>query len=144
MQQHLIPILNWYQKNLLLESLLLALRRFVARKVITSTFISDNFKTFKAKQIKRFALKFKMNWKFILERSPCWGGFYGRLIGIIKRCLKKVSEKAFSSYDESITLLIEIEQTLNTRTLTYLSDNNEDEAITMSHLLYGRNIAYIL
>ena len=58
--------------------------------------------------------------------------------------MKKVSEKAFSSYDESITLLIEIEQTLNTRTLTYLSDNNEDEAITMSHLLYGRNIAYIL
>ena len=137
MQQHVIPILNWYQKNLLLESLLLALRRFVARKVIPSTFISDNFKTFEAKQIKRFVLKFKMNWKFILERSPRWGGFYGRLIGIIKRCLKNVSGKAFSSYGESITLLIEIEQTLNTRTLTYLSDNNEDEAITMSHLLYG-------
>ena len=133
MQQHVIPILNWYQKNLLLESLLLALRRFVARKVIPSTFISDNFKTFEAKQIKRFVLKFKMNWKFILERSPRWGGFYGRLIGIIKRCLKKVSGKAFSSYGESITLLIEIEQTLNTRM-----------SITMSHLLYGRNIAYIL
>ena len=30
------------------ESLLLALRRFVARKGLPSTFLSDNFKTFKA------------------------------------------------------------------------------------------------
>ena len=123
------------------ESLLLALRRFVAREGLPSTFISDNFKTFKAKEIKRFALKSKINWKFILEKSPWWGGFYERLIGIIKRCLKKVAGKAFLNYDELTTLLIEIEQTLNTRPLTYLSDNNEDEAIAPSHLLYGRNIA---
>ena len=123
------------------ESLLLALRRFVARKGLPSTFISDNFKTFKAKEIKRFILKLKVNWKFILEKSPWWGGFYERLIGIIKRCLKKVAGKAFLNYDELTTLLIEIEQTLNTRPLTYLSDNNDDEAVTPSHLLYGRNIA---
>ena len=43
------------------ESLLLALRRFVARKGFPSTFISDNFKTFKAKEIKQFALKSKIN-----------------------------------------------------------------------------------
>ena len=55
--------------------------------------------------------------------------------------MKKVAGKAFLNYDELTTLLIEIEQTLNTRPLTYLSDNNEDEAITPSHLLYGRNIA---
>ena len=123
------------------ESLLLALRRFVARKALPSTFISDNFKTFKAKEIKRFALKSRINWKFILEKSPWWGGFYERLIEIIKRCLKKVAGKTFLNYDELTTSLIEIEQTLNTRPLTYLSDNNEDEAITPSHLLYGRNIA---
>ena len=54
--------------------------------------------------------------------------------------MKKVAGKAFLNYDELITLLIEIEQTLNTRSLTYLSDNNEDDAITPSHLLYGQNI----
>ena len=123
------------------ESLLLALRRFIARKGVPSTFISDNFKTFKSKEIKRFILKLKINWKFILEKSPWWGGFYERLIGIIKRCLKKVAGKAFLNYDELTTLLVEIEQTLNTRPLTYLSDNNDDEAITPSHLLCGRNIA---
>ena len=55
--------------------------------------------------------------------------------------MKKVAGKAFLNYDELITLLIEIEQTLNTRSLTYLSNNNEEEAITPSHLLYGQNIA---
>ena len=56
--------------------------------------------------------------------------------------MKKVAGKAFLNYDELATLLTEIEQTLNTRSLTYLLDNNEDEAITPSHLLYGRNIAH--
>ena len=123
------------------ESLLLALRRFVARKSLPSTFISDNFKIFKAKELKRFALKLKINWKFILVKFPWWIGLYERLTGITKLCLKKVAGKAFLNYDELTTLLIEIEQTLNTRPLTYLSDNNEDEAVTPSHLLYGRNIA---
>ena len=103
-------------------------------------FISDNFKTFKAKETKGFALKSNINRKFILEKSQWWGGFYKRLIGIIKRCLKKIAGKVFLDYDE-LTLLIEIEQILNTRPLTYLADKNEDEAITPSHLLYGQNIA---
>ena len=89
-------------------------------------------KHLETKEIKRFALKSKITWKFILEKSLWWGGFYERLIGIIKRCLKKVAGKAFLNYDELTTLLIEIEQTLNTRPLTYLSDNNQDEAITPS------------
>ena len=119
------------------ESLLLALRRFVVRKGLPSTFVCDNFKAFKAKEIKQYVVKSKINWKFILEKSPWWGGFYESLIGNIKRCLKKVAGKAFLNYDELTTLLIEIEQTLNTRPLIYLSDNNENEAITPSHLLYG-------
>ena len=60
------------------ESLLLALRRFLSRKGLPSTFISDNFKTFKAKEIKPFALKLKINWNFIFEKSSRWGGFYER------------------------------------------------------------------
>ena len=139
--QHVTPIHLELVPTHSSESLLLVLRGFVAQKRLSSTFISDNFKTFKAKEIIRFALKSKIIWKFILEKSPWWGGFYERLVGIIKRCLKKVAGKAFLNYDELTTLLMEIEQTLNTRPLTYLSDNNEDEAITPSHLLYGRNIA---
>ena len=52
------------------ESLSLALRRPVARKSLPSTVISDNFKTFRAKEIKRFSLKLQTNWKFMLEKFP--------------------------------------------------------------------------
>ena len=122
------------------ESLWYALRRFLAWKGLPLTFISDNFKTFKGKEIKRIALKLEINWKLILEKSPCWGGFYERFIGTAKRCLKKVTGIAFLNYDELTTLLIESEQTLNTGLLTHLSDNNDDEAVTPSHFLYGWNI----
>ena len=107
----------------------ISVKKICSTKKLPSTFISDNFKTFEAKEIKRFALKLKINWKLILEKLPLLGGFYERLIGIIKRCLKKVAGKPFLNYDELTSLLIEIEQTLNTRPLTHLSDNNEDEAI---------------
>ena len=42
-------------------------------------------------------------------------------------------------YDVLTTLLVEIQETLNSRPMTYLSDEHNDEANTRSHLLYGRN-----
>ena len=69
------------------------------------------------------------------------GWFLWKNIGIIKSCIKKVVGKALLNYDELTTLLAEIEQTLNSRPMTYLSDEHNDESITSSHLLYGWNIS---
>ena len=44
-------------------------------------------------------------------------------------------------YDVLTTLLVEIQETLNSRSMTYLSEEHIDEADTRSHLLYGRNIS---
>ena len=44
-------------------------------------------------------------------------------------------------YDVLTTLLVEVQETLNSRPMTYLSDERNDEANTRSHLLYGRNIS---
>ena len=41
-------------------------------------------------------------------------------------------------YDVLTTLLVEIQETLNSRPMTYLSDEHNDEANTRSHLLYGK------
>ena len=40
------------------------------------------------------------------------------------------------NYGEITTLLAEIERTLNSRSMTYLSDDHNDEVITPFHLLY--------
>ena len=79
-------------------------------------------------------------WKYILEKSPWWGGFYERIIGIIKNCLKKVIWKSCLRYYEVETVLVEIEHMLNSRPLTYMSEENYAESITPLHLLYGRDI----
>ena len=52
------------------EPLILAVRRFISRRGTPNCFISDNFKTFKSMEIKRFISNLGIKWKFILGRSP--------------------------------------------------------------------------
>lgn len=126
--------------NVSATTLILALRRFFLRRGLPRLFISDNFKSFKAEDVKNFMRNNRISWKFILEKSPWWGGFYERLIKIVKSCLKKVIGNAYLNYEEVNTILVEIENSLNSRPLTYISDENYDEALTPYHLLHGRNI----
>ena len=70
--------------------MILALRRFISCRGIPRLFISNNFKTFESFDVKRFCSTKEVVWKFILERSPQWRGFYGRLTSIVKSFLKKV------------------------------------------------------
>ena len=126
--------------NFTTKTLVLALRRCFARRGLPSKFVSDNFKTFKASDLKNFLRVNRIQWEFILEKSPWWGGFYERLIGVIKNCLKKVVFKAKLDYEELNTVIIETEKCVNSRPLTYLSDEHEDSVITPNHLIYGRDI----
>ena len=89
------------------SSFLRAFRRFISRRGIPEYIISDNAKTFKAgsqelttlksqilnaAEIQRFLAHHRIKWQFITERAPWWGGFYERLIRLVKRRLKKLSE----------------------------------------------------
>ena len=121
------------------NSVILTLRRVISRRGILRLFISDNFKTFKSADVKRFCNTKEIVWKFILERSPWWGGFYERLISIVKSSLKKVLWKAYLSYLELYTVLTEIENVLNSRPLTYLSDESFCESLTLFHMIYGKS-----
>ena len=56
-------------------------------------FISDNFKSSKSLEVKKFLRKSRIEWPFILEKSLWLGEFYEWLIVIIKSSLKKVVGK---------------------------------------------------
>ena len=86
-------------------SLKLVLIRFFSRRGVSKLVISDNFKSLKSIEIKDFLPKKDIKWEFILEKSPWWGGFYKRLIGITKLCLKKCMGKSRITYDEKVTFL---------------------------------------
>ena len=127
------------------------LRRFAARKGTPTLIVSDNAKTFKATrkalqelynhpEIRGYLEANMIDWKFNLEKTPWWGGFYERMVGSVKRCLRKTLGGAKFTYDELLTALVEIESTLNDRPLTYVYDEVGEIALTPSHLVYGRRI----
>ena len=130
------------------------LSKFCARRGIPQLIVSDNAKTFKnvANLIKSIykdqsfqnSLSTKgIRWKFNLERASWWGGHFERLIGTVKRCLRKVIGKAKLTFLELEVILLEVESTLNSRPLTYNYDEIGEEPLTPSHLLHGRRIAHL-
>ena len=60
--------------------------------------------------------------------------------GSRKRCLRKVLGNARLSFDELLTVLTEVEATLNSRPLTYDYDTLGEEVLTPTHLIYGRRL----
>ena len=116
--------------------------------------MSDNAKTFKsaaqevkrivrAKEIQQYLINKGVIWDFIIERAPWQGGFWERMVGITKRCLRKAVGRKSLSFEEIRTVLIEIEATLNNRPVTYLYDDEQGISCPLSpaSLIYGRTIA---
>ena len=138
-------------QNLLATTFVNCLKRMCARRGAPSLIISDNAKTFKAtvKLLERlgneeavvdFLNSRRITWRFNLERAPWQGGIFERMIGAVKKCLRKVLGNARLSYDELNALLTEIECTGNSRPLTY-QYNEPGEVLTPSHLIHGRRLS---
>ena len=117
------------------KSLVLAIRHFIARRSKPALFVSDKFKPFKCANVKEFILKHWIKWEFILERSPLVGGFYQRLIGIIKSSLQKTLGKAKTSYVEMCTIISEVKGDINNRSLTHLNDERVNELLRPNRLI---------
>ncbi|GFW03600.1 integrase catalytic domain-containing protein [Trichonephila clavipes] len=118
------------------DSFILAFRRFIARRGRSSTIYSDNGKNFVGPfnalnsidwdKIQDFALKIKIQWKFSPPSAPWWGGFWERLVGMLKNVLRKVLGKASLNEEELNTLLYDAESIINSRPITYLSEDPKD------------------
>ena len=58
------------------------------------------------------------------KNHPVREGFMRSIKGITKMSLKKVVGKTRLSYDESVTVISEIRNLVNSRLLTYLTEEN--------------------
>ncbi|KAK6191879.1 hypothetical protein SNE40_003459 [Patella caerulea] len=121
-------------RDLSVPSFLLAFRRFLSRRGLPSRLLSDNAKTFKcaksfinkilrSEEISNYFVNKQVIWDTIIEKAPWWGQYWERLVGSLKRCLKKTIGRSTLKFDELRTLLVEIETTLNNRPLTYVYDD---------------------
>ncbi|KAF0154889.1 MAG: Pao retrotransposon peptidase domain-containing protein [Ignavibacteria bacterium] len=111
------------------EEFLQALRRFIARRGKPIEIISDNATQFKLaktvldrvwleviknEQVQSYIGTQGINWKFIVQLAPWMGGFYERLIGMVKMSLKKSIGKILLTSTQLNTVLTEIEAVLST------------------------------
>ncbi|XP_053406421.1 uncharacterized protein LOC128559227 [Mercenaria mercenaria] len=130
--------------NLTTEAFILALRRFCSRKSTPKIMMSDNALTYVATAaiLKEEVLNsIGITWKFIPQHAPWYGGWWERLIGVTKKCIKKVLGKALVSMDVLQTVITEVECVINDRPLTFVSSDPLDkDPLTPSQLLYGRRI----
>jgi len=82
--------------------------------------------------------KKSIHWKFIVELAPWMGGFYGRLVGLSKRSLRKTLGSQCLTEKLLVTYLTEIEGVVYSRSLVYVDDD-----ITSSMILTPSNFLVI-
>ncbi|GFY19926.1 uncharacterized protein TNCV_2146191 [Trichonephila clavipes] len=96
-----------------------AIRRFIARRGRISVMYLDNGTNFTGlnnalRQLDWTTIEsefrvHEIRWKFNPPSSPWWGGFWERLIGILKDLLRKNLGRSCLSYEELQTLVCECE-----------------------------------
>ena len=137
------------------QKFLFALERFLARRGRCRELISDNARTFhRANQVLQSAwrqlrasnhqvadyLSQKgIEWRFIPERAPWWGGFWERLVQSVKIPLRKLIGKSVLAEDELVTKLLQVEITVNSRPLTFVTtDQRDPEPLSPFCILTGK------
>ena len=134
------------------DTFLLAFRRFASRKSLPQIMMSDNASTYtsaaeelstllQSEELATVLGTHGVAWKFIPKKASWFGGFWERMIGLTKNCLKKVLGRSRVSLPVLQTMIVEVETVLNDRPLTYTSSDVDDpQPLTPAHLLYGRMI----
>ncbi|UYV77367.1 hypothetical protein LAZ67_15000707, partial [Cordylochernes scorpioides] len=133
--------LDWLQRkqlctSLTTETFIGAMRRFVARRGRPSTIYSDNglnfvgcknlFSTLDWNKIVEYGAINRISWKFNPPTACWWGGFWERMIGIVKQLLRSVLGSARVTNEELQTLLCDVEALVNNRPLTYVSEDDDE------------------
>ena len=132
------------------DTFLLAFQRFIGRRGLPHTIYTDNAQTFhaanrelaelwdalSAAKTRRLIAQYGIRWKFIAPRAAWWGGWWERMVGTTKRCLRKVLGRSQATDEELATTLVNIEAALNSRPIT----QDTDDALTPAHFLCGERL----
>jgi len=112
------------------------LRRFIARRGRPRVIYYDNGTNFTGaanilnklewEKIAKHSSASQIEWYFNPPAAPWWGGWWERIVGILKTLLRKILGKASLSYESLNTILCDAEAIVNARPLTYISEDPND------------------
>ena len=129
------------------------LRRFIARRGTPATIWSDNGTNFigaaseidkmiQDPTVSNYCASRSIQWKFIPEHAPHFGGLWEAVVKSFKKHLKVVVGETKLTFEELTTFLAQIEACLNSRPLTPLPEVSDGiDALTPGHFLIGRPIS---
>ena len=98
-----------------------------------------NAKCFTRRELKDYLSTLSTSWRYVLV-SPWWGGFWERIVQVVKRSIRKFLSKSKLTYEELLTVICEIESVVNWRPLCYIYNDSIEEVITPAHILLGRRV----
>lgn len=144
--------------DLTTDAFIAALRRFIARRGCPTLIWSDHGSNFvgaknelKALQdllsdhitqgtISEFCGLHNIQWKYIPERSPHFGGIWESAVKSVKTHMRRIVSPAKLTFEEFTTVLTQIEACLNSRPLTPVNSPDDDgiAALTPGHFLIGK------
>ncbi|XP_064475786.1 uncharacterized protein LOC135389683 [Ornithodoros turicata] len=133
------------------QHFLSAFRRFTSRRGVPSLMMSDNARTFhqvsrllSCEDVLNFAATYRIQWKFIVERAPWWGGWRERMVRSVKDALKRCLGRQRLTFEELTTALCEAECIVNCRPLTYVTSETEDlNPLTPADFLVGKHLTLL-
>ena len=139
--------------SLTTDCFLNAFKRFIARRGKCLNMHSDNGTTFVGAnhELNSFLSDMRtqavfsdffttehVNWHFIPPRSPHFGGIWESAVKAVKYHLRRVMGNLLLTYEEFMTVIVQIEACLNSRPLSPLSvDPNDLNPLTPGHFLIG-------
>jgi hypothetical protein len=130
--------------DLTTDTILLAFQRFIGRRGIPHTIYTDNAQTFhvanrelaelwgalSATKSHRLIAQYSITWKYIAPRAAWWGGWWERMVGTTKRCIRRVLGQSQATDEQLATNLVNIEAALNSRPIT-----QDEDAVALAHFL---------
>ena len=140
------------------EAFIATFKRFITRRNAPQHLYSDNGSNFVGAKnemkelfnflslsstqisIKEALLANKIEWHFIPDRAPHFGGIWEAAVKAAKHCLKRAVGKTMLTFEKMTTVCCQAEACINSR--PYISQDSHDPAgempLTPSHFLTGR------
>ena len=140
------------------EAFVATFKRFITRRNVPGHMYSDNGSNFIGARnelkelfdflslsstqisIQEALQKHQINWHFIPDRAPHFGGIWEAAVKSAKYCLKRAVRTTMLTFEELSTVFCQAEACLNSR--PYLSQDSHDPAgempLTPGHFLTGR------
>ena len=141
------------------DDFILMLRCFIGRRGKPAEIYSDNGTNFvgacrelqevlaqldQSRSVQNFLLRSSIQWNFIPPNAPHYGGAWERLVRSTKTALKAILKEQCVTENVLRTALIEVEDIINSRPLTYnSSDPNDFTALSPNHFLRLGNTEHI-